>query len=431
MRRKGSGDLSSRRRFPSHYPRGALRVLSLGNIYPPHAPGGGYELTWRSAVAHLREAGHSVRVLTTDHREPGVGPEAAEDPDVHRELPWYWHDHAFPKRGWRERIALERSAGAILERHLAEFRPDVLNWWGMGGMSLGLIERGAPRRAPGGGRGGRRVDGVGPARGCLAARLSPPARRRAAGRAAHRPARRGAPRERGHLALQQPGGAAPQHRAGWPLERPRVEHPGIDDALFTAAPVRDWSWRLLYLGRMDERKGVHVALDALAKLPPEATLVLQGRGDPAYVGATARARSGAGRGPAARVLSGAARAAGGRLRERRRGAVPGAVGRAMGPRPARGDGGRAAGGGHRQRRLGRVPAARGERARVLAAQLARGARRGGDQAGGGRAAARPAAGGRLPHGGPLQRAPLQRGHRESACGGRWRELARRHYPAAP
>src|SRR4051794_23109616 len=148
MRRKGSGDLSSRRRFPSHYPRGALRVLSLGNIYPPHAPGGGYELTWRSAVAHLRDAGHSVRVLTTDHREPSVGPEAAEDPDVHRELPWYWHDHAFPKRGWRERIALERRAGAVFERHLAEFRPDVLNWWGMGGMSLGLIERGRRAELP-------------------------------------------------------------------------------------------------------------------------------------------------------------------------------------------------------------------------------------------------------------------------------------------
>jgi glycosyltransferase involved in cell wall biosynthesis len=63
----------------------------------------------------------------------------------------------------------------------------------------------------------------------------------------------------------------------------RVEHPGIDDMLFTEAPPRDWSWRLLYLGRMDERKGVHVAIEALKHLPEEATLTLQGRGDPAYV----------------------------------------------------------------------------------------------------------------------------------------------------
>jgi glycogen synthase len=63
----------------------------------------------------------------------------------------------------------------------------------------------------------------------------------------------------------------------------RVEHPGIDDTLFTPAPPREWSWRLLYLGRMDERKGVHVAVEALRHLPEEATLTLQGRGDPTYV----------------------------------------------------------------------------------------------------------------------------------------------------
>jgi glycogen synthase len=34
---------------------------------------------------------------------------------------------------------------------------------------------------------------------------------------------------------------------------------------------------------MDDRKGVHVAIEALAQLPPEATLVLQGSGDERYV----------------------------------------------------------------------------------------------------------------------------------------------------
>jgi glycosyltransferase involved in cell wall biosynthesis len=62
-----------------------------------------------------------------------------------------------------------------------------------------------------------------------------------------------------------------------------VKHPGIDDALFQPAPPHDeWKGRLLYLGRMDERKGVHVAIEALALLP-DATLKVQGRGDPAYV----------------------------------------------------------------------------------------------------------------------------------------------------
>jgi glycosyltransferase involved in cell wall biosynthesis len=62
-----------------------------------------------------------------------------------------------------------------------------------------------------------------------------------------------------------------------------VEHPGIDERLFRLAPPRkEWHWRLLYLGRMDERKGVHVAVEALVRLP-QATLAIQGRGDPAYV----------------------------------------------------------------------------------------------------------------------------------------------------
>ena len=63
---------------------------------------------WRSAVAHHRAAGHEVRVLTTDWREPYVDASTPEDDDVHRELRWYWHDHDFPRMGPRARLALER-----------------------------------------------------------------------------------------------------------------------------------------------------------------------------------------------------------------------------------------------------------------------------------------------------------------------------------
>src|SRR3954468_16442588 len=110
-------------------------------MYPPHDLAGGYELTWRSSVRHLREHGLEVRVLTSDYRAPALDPELELDPDVHRELRWYWREHAFPRFGLRERIAIERGNAAALARHLAGFRPDVVAWWGMGGMSLGLVER--------------------------------------------------------------------------------------------------------------------------------------------------------------------------------------------------------------------------------------------------------------------------------------------------
>src|SRR5438552_15011542 len=115
-----------------------VRALAVGNMYPPHHLGG-YELVWRSAVRHLRELGHEVRVLTTDFRLPS--PREAADPDVHRELRWWWREHAFPQRPLRERLAIERHNARVLERHLDELRPDVVSWWSMGGMSMSLIER--------------------------------------------------------------------------------------------------------------------------------------------------------------------------------------------------------------------------------------------------------------------------------------------------
>src|SRR5215218_7039949 len=81
MRRRTSS--STRERAPwlmpasSQMPRHRLRsvrVLAVGNMYPPHHLGG-YELAWQGAVHHLRDRGDEVRVLTTTHREPTEAPD--------------------------------------------------------------------------------------------------------------------------------------------------------------------------------------------------------------------------------------------------------------------------------------------------------------------------------------------------------------------
>ncbi|MEJ7817766.1 MAG: hypothetical protein WKF49_03730 [Thermoleophilaceae bacterium] len=108
-----------------------MRILTVGNMYPPHHLGG-YELMWRSAVAHHRAAGHDVRVLTTDWHEHYVDASTPEDADVHRELRWYWHDHDFPRLGPLARRALESHNAGVLDRHLDEFRPHALRWWAPG-----------------------------------------------------------------------------------------------------------------------------------------------------------------------------------------------------------------------------------------------------------------------------------------------------------
>ena len=46
-----------------------------------------------------------------------------------------------------------------------------------------------------------------------------------------------------------------------------------------ASPRPSWSWRLLHVGRIDDRKGIDIAVRALTHLPEEATLDIVGRGD--------------------------------------------------------------------------------------------------------------------------------------------------------
>jgi glycosyltransferase involved in cell wall biosynthesis len=254
----------------------AVRALTVGNMYPPHHLGG-YELVWRSAVEHLHARGHHASVLTTDYRRAGVD---TADPDwVHRDLQWWWDDHAWPRFGPRERLRRERHNAAVLEQRLAEDRPDVVVWLAMGGMSLSLIERvrrlGLPAvgvvhddwliygprvdawlRLWGGPRGGIgerltgvpvRVDFSGAAKWLF---VSDFLRRKALERGGHRLARTG------------------------------VLHSGIEEAHLRAlAPPRPWGWRLLSVGRIDRRKGIETAIEALVELPAEARLGVAGEGD--------------------------------------------------------------------------------------------------------------------------------------------------------
>jgi glycogen(starch) synthase len=274
-----------------------VRILTVGNMYPPHHLGG-YELVWRSAVRSLRAQGHEVRVLTTDLRLPSAS--EPEDDDVHRELRWWWREHTFPRFSPAARVAVERHNGRVLARHLDELRPDVVAWWSMGGMSLSLIER--VRRA-----GPPAVAFVhddwlvyGPRTDAWLRPLAARAwLRPLAERVLGLPASVDLDRAARYVFVSEStrqraidGGRNP---ADW-----SVAHSGIDPAFLDPRPERDWAWRLLYVGRVDLRKGIGTALDALAQLPAEATLTIVGAGDPE---AEAALRAQAGRlGIAGRVI---------------------------------------------------------------------------------------------------------------------------------
>ena len=249
-----------------------MRILTVGNMYPPHHLGG-YELMWRSAVTWLRDRGHEVRVLTTDYRAPEPDPSTPQDEDVHRDLRWYWHDHSFPRLGPRAVARLERHNARVLDHHLADLGPEAVSWWAMGGMSLSLIER--TRRA-------------GVAASCVVVDdwplYGPRVDRRA--RFTRLPTRRKLARA-GSWLFASNTLAERARKGGWELAEARVAFPGIDHALFydPPPPRGEWAWRLLYCGRIDERKGIDLAVESLAHMPPGARLRVVGGGDEEHLSA--------------------------------------------------------------------------------------------------------------------------------------------------
>lgn len=263
-----------------------MRILSVGNMYPPHNLGG-YEVINEYVVDHLRRSGHEVEVLATDFRLPDLAD--VHEPGVHRELRWYWRDHDFPRLPLRERIALERHNMAVLDQHLDSLRPDAVCWWAMGGMSLSLIER-ANRRA---------LPSVGVV--CdlwLLYAATFDGWIRMFSRPALRPLRGPVGRVAGvptRVDLSQPHWMFISEfvrdlalENGLEPRSSEIAYAGVDPSLFEPSPEREWDWRLLYVGRLDERKGVHLAIDALTLLPAQATLTIVGGGEDAYL---ARLRS--------------------------------------------------------------------------------------------------------------------------------------------
>lgn len=259
-----------------------MRVLAIGSMYPPQHFGG-YELLWRSSMVALRESGHETCVLTTDYVRPGAEGAEELDADVHRELLWYWKDDQWPEIVRLEAVRLERRNRAALRRRLREFQPDVVAWWPMGGMSMSLIEQ--VRRAG--------VPAVGVVlddwmlyapkvdRWMVHAREHP----RAVdliGRVVGVPSRIDLDRSAHWLFCSDFTLARARDLGGLSMNHATVERAGVDLATFPAAPVRPWNWRLAYMGRLDRRKGVDTAIEALRLLPEQSRLDIVGSGDEAY-----------------------------------------------------------------------------------------------------------------------------------------------------
>jgi glycosyltransferase involved in cell wall biosynthesis len=256
-----------------------VRVLTVGNLYPPHHFGG-YEIVWLSAVEHLRARGHDVRVLTTDTRTGS--PDAEDEQDIHRELRWTMRDGRFEPARRRERFELARHNHKTLVRHLDEFRPQVVSWWGMGGLTLGLLETVRRRSLPAVAfvhaewlEYGRWVDPWRHAFRGRRSRLVPLVE--LVTRIPVEPKFAEAAR---YVFVSE---HTRQHALslGLGLRDTGIAHSGIHTDFLDPAPEAAWEWRLLYVGRLDPNKGVDTAVEAMRHLPATARLELIGGWDTA------------------------------------------------------------------------------------------------------------------------------------------------------
>jgi glycogen(starch) synthase len=258
----------------------ALRILTIGTLYPPHSIGG-YEMNWRDIVAHLRGRGHDVRVLCGDWREADNG--EPEDSDTHREL-------QLQVDGLLDVVPISRAAVIAREQantatvalHLEAFAPDIAVLGPMGGLSIGIARQlrlaGIPQLAfvfddwtdyyLKADAWQRRLQRRGP----LAARLAQ----------RHGLPGRFAPADIDSWVIISERTRRKALAAGVPVERTSLLAPGPDDARFAPVPAQPWRGELLYSGRLHPDKGLEHLIRALPALP-DMRLTVKGGGDPRHL----------------------------------------------------------------------------------------------------------------------------------------------------
>jgi glycogen(starch) synthase len=113
-----------------------MKILVISNLYPPHYVGG-YELHCRTIVEALKARGHSVNVLTSDHRIDGC--EAIErEPGVYRSLKIHGL-FGHPFLGILQLQRLEHHNNQTLTSVLQKMNPDLVYVWNFGGLSKSML----------------------------------------------------------------------------------------------------------------------------------------------------------------------------------------------------------------------------------------------------------------------------------------------------
>jgi len=264
-----------------------MRILFLSNFFPPARPGG-YTQWCHEVAERLAERGHTIGVLTSRHEQAKA---PADEPNIYRllhlegDLNYYRPLHFFTQ--WKKEY----------RENLAFLEPDLLFVWGMWALSKALPAR-AEQLLP-----GRVVyylsDYWTSALDIHTTYWQSPAQRwpqQVAKRALSKVAMSMLAKEgQPDLKLQQAICVSARVRdllveAGLPVQHARIIYGGTDVERFLSVRARDYlsgSLKLLYAGQLVQHKGVHTAIEAMAKLVKEPGvgqihLTLVGSGHPDY-----------------------------------------------------------------------------------------------------------------------------------------------------
>jgi glycosyltransferase involved in cell wall biosynthesis len=293
-----------------------LRILVVSNLLPPQVVGGAELVSWRE-IEGLRSHGHTVRGLTAQWGDgKAADPEAEERYSGVTRVPVTPQSrragHAFSRRPGNE-FASNPPLSQAFETLLADFRPDLVHFHNLNGVSLRLPARARRRGIP-------LVATLHDAWGiCSRSILMKPDGSACAGAEslACIPCLEGARSRRlswhrkalvstrnwrvGRELCRFARLVFPSHhhldayvRAGFPRQRCRVlPNPAPDPPGRTwtpPPPSEDPALRLLYLGSLEHHKAVGLLLKALARLPePTVRLVLHGRVKPSQLDRLERA----------------------------------------------------------------------------------------------------------------------------------------------
>jgi glycosyltransferase involved in cell wall biosynthesis len=271
-----------------------MRILFLSNFFPPARPGG-YTQWCHEVAERLEERGHTIGVLTSRYE---LAKAPAGEQNIYRllhldgDLAYYQPFHFFTK--WKKE---HRDNLAFLERTVRDFAPDLIFVWGMWALSKALPAR-AEQLLP-----GRVVyylsDYWPSALDMHTAYWQLPTRRgfmqipkRVLSKVATSMLARETPPD---LKLEKVICVSARVRdllveAGLPIQHAGIIHGGTDIERFPSVRKRDYRrghLDLLYAGQLVQHKGVHTAIEAMARLVNERklnqiTLTLVGAGHPDY-----------------------------------------------------------------------------------------------------------------------------------------------------